>query len=73
MHEFKDLAKLIDNLLFLARSDYGQLSVTYELFSAREEIQNLFEFYQGLAEEKQIRLHCHGDIDLHVDEGCLSG
>lgn len=67
MPEFQDLAKLIDNLLFLARSDYGQLSPVYEQFSAHEDIQHLLAFYQVLADEKHIQVHCNGDTDMHGD------
>ena len=67
MQEFQDLAKLIDNLLFLARSDYGQLSLNYERFQVREIIDPILEFYQIWAEEKNIQLHCSGKIEVMAD------
>lgn len=67
MQEFRDLAKLIDHLLFLARSDYGQLSLSFERFQVREDIDHLLDFYQLLAEEKNIRLHCSGQMELTAD------
>lgn len=62
-----DLAKLIDDLLFLARSDYKQVLLSYEEFQARDVIVSLMEYYQILAEEKQIRLHCSGEVQLTAD------
>lgn len=67
VQELQHLAKLIDSLLFLARSDQGELSLEYELIDVREEIEHLFDFYHILATEKQIQLQCTGQLTLLAD------
>lgn len=71
MQACQDLAKLIDQLLFLARSDHGQLSLDYERFSAREIVDPILAFYQIWAEEKNIALQCSGDIEISADRHLL--
>lgn len=69
MPAFQDLASLIDNLLFLARSDYGQQRLVYEQFPAHTDIQSLFTTYQGLISEKHLRMQCRGEIEMYADRG----
>ncbi|OAI48560.1 hypothetical protein AYO45_01080 [Gammaproteobacteria bacterium SCGC AG-212-F23] len=67
MNEYQHLSKLIENLLFLARSDHGQLTLNKEAINARNEILNLCDYYQAIADERQIKLTCHGDAIVSVD------
>jgi len=67
MVEYQHLAKLIENLLFLARSDHGQLMLHKETVNARQEIVNICDYYQALADDYKIELNCEGDANLSVD------
>jgi len=67
MNEYQQLTRLIENLLFLARSDHGQLIVKKEVVNAYHEISNICDYYRALAEDNNIELSCSGNADLIVD------
>ncbi|MDF3055357.1 MAG: cusS [Gammaproteobacteria bacterium] len=67
MQEYYFLSKLIENLLFLARSDQKQLLLQKEKVAIHEEIRSLFDYYQGIAEEKNIQLSCEGQALVYAD------
>ena len=67
MNEYHHLSKLIEHLLFLARSDHGQLTLKKELINAREEIINICDYYQAVADEKSIEMSCAGSAKIGVD------
>jgi two-component system heavy metal sensor histidine kinase CusS len=54
--EYSRLASMIADMLFLAKAENGLSLVKVEAVDLAQEINNLFEFYEALAEEKQIRL-----------------
>ena len=45
MEEYGYLSKLVENLLFIARSDHGQISLQKTLIDAHSEIQHICEYY----------------------------
>ena len=58
--EFERLSRMISDMLFLAKSD-NQLIVPHpEAVNLVDEVKGVFEFYEALAEEKSIALHCTG-------------
>jgi two-component system heavy metal sensor histidine kinase CusS len=66
--EFERLARMISDMLFLAKSDNalivpGQLPV-----DLAKEVRELFEFYEALAEEKTVRLSLVGDGQVAGDK-----
>lgn len=67
MQEYEHLSKLIENLLFLARSDHGQLGLKKEKINARDEILKICDYYQALALENSIELSCAGNANISVD------
>lgn len=67
MNEYQHLSKLIENLLFLARSDHGQLELNKTEISVQTEIMKIYDYYQAMADEHQISFICTGDAILRVD------
>lgn len=65
--EFQDLSRLVDSLLFLARVENGKANITPHKTNLRELIDNLFEYYQLLADEKSIQLSLSGEATLAAD------
>ena len=47
INEYECLSKLIENLLFLARSDHGQLKLQKEMINIKKEISNICDYYQA--------------------------
>lgn len=67
MSEYHHLSKLIENLLFIARSDHGEMRLKKVLIDAHEEIIQICDYYQAVADEKQIRLSCVGHASIEVE------
>lgn len=69
MSEYHHLSKLIENLLFIARSDHGEIRLKKVLIDTQEEIAQICDYYQAVADEKQILLACVGYAKIEVEPG----
>lgn len=58
--EFERLSRTISDMLFLAKSDNGQIIPNRENIDLADEIGSLLDFYNVLAEEKSIALSLEG-------------
>lgn len=67
MEEYDRLARMTTDMLFLARADSGLLVTDTEFFDVRAEISALFDFYDALAESKQVRLEVTGSALMRGD------
>ncbi|ACM33642.1 heavy metal sensor histidine kinase [[Acidovorax] ebreus] len=65
--EFQRLARMVADMLFLAKTERGVDLPHKERFSARQDALALLEFYEAVAEEKRIRLRLEGDGDMEGD------
>lgn len=65
--EYERLARMISDMLFLAKADHGLAVVTPESVDIAGEVRDLFEFYDALAEEKGIRLQLGGAGSVRGD------
>jgi two-component system, OmpR family, heavy metal sensor histidine kinase CusS len=73
LEEYDRLSRIIENILFLSRTEAVDNQLTYTVISVRQCILSLLEFYSPMAEEKSITLGCIGDeenkILLSADKG----
>lgn len=58
--EFQRLARMVSDMLFLAKTEHGIELPNREAISLDQETQALFEFYDAVADEKCIRLSLTG-------------
>lgn len=58
--EFQRLARMVSDMLFLAKTEGGIQLPSKEQFSAAQEVQALLDFYEVVADEKNIRMSLHG-------------
>ncbi|MFA7268236.1 MAG: heavy metal sensor histidine kinase [Sterolibacterium sp.] len=65
--EFERLSRMIADMLFLAKADNDLMVPHREEVDLMAEVQGLFEFYEALAEEKNIRLTCTGSGSVSGD------
>lgn len=69
--EYERLARMISEMLFLAKTEYGQMadwiSQHGETVRLGEEVRNLFDFYEAFAEDGGVRLLLHGDCAVWGD------
>lgn len=66
--ELQRLARMVSDMLFLAKTERGVNLPHRESFFARHEVQALLEFYEAVAEEKNIRLSAEGDGEILGDQ-----
>ncbi|OIN04472.1 heavy metal sensor histidine kinase [Oceanisphaera psychrotolerans] len=65
------LARMIGEMLFLAKSEQGQLSMQPEPLALADELDELLEFFEPLASEQQVRLNRRGNGHLLGDKSML--
>jgi two-component system heavy metal sensor histidine kinase CusS len=67
LEEHMRLARMIDALLFLARSEHSANQIESSLFDPTDEITRVSSFYEALAEEKQAQITCNGSGIMYGD------
>lgn len=65
--ELERLARMVADMLFLAKADNRQLVPRREHVDLAAEVRGLFEFYEVLAEEKGVRLISRGQASVRGD------
>lgn len=58
--EFQRLARMVSDMLFLAKTDHGIQLPNREHVALEDEITSLMDFYDAVAEEKELRLRVLG-------------
>lgn len=67
MDEFQKISTLVEQLLFIARSQHGQIPLNKTKLQLESLVESLFEYYQAWAEEKNMTLSCSGQGVLMAD------
>lgn len=67
LEELHRISQIIENLLFLARTENPQLSIVKETLNVTEEIKLIAEFYQAIADEKNITVSIQGHATLRAN------
>lgn len=67
MSQFTYLKRLIEGLLFLAKAENNELTLNKEIFSAKKVVEEVFAFFQVVADEKDVCLNCVGDFQINAD------
>lgn len=65
--ELQRLARMVSDMLFLAKTEHGLALPSRELISVETEVQALFDFYEALATEKGLQLVLAGEGRIHGD------
>lgn len=65
--EYQRLARMVADMLFLAKADHGLMLPSTEKISIHEEVLALYDFYEALAEEKQVQLKLAGAAEIFGD------
>lgn len=65
--ELERLSRTIADMLFLAKADNHLMIPTQEPVDLEAEISSMLEFYEAVAEEKQLQLSLHGHAEVHGD------
>ncbi len=65
------LTRMISEMLFLAKSEQGQLAMQREPLALANELDELMEFFEPLASEQQVRFKREGSASLLGDKSML--
>ncbi|UZJ46275.1 heavy metal sensor histidine kinase [Marinimicrobium sp. C6131] len=72
LEEQERLAKMVNDMLWLAKSDHGLLKPEQTPLNLAEEVNALFDFFEALADERQIHLILEGRAPtIHGDRAML--
>lgn len=61
LEEYERLARMITDMLFLAKADNGLIVASRERIDLASEVRDLFGFYEAFAEEQQVELVLTGN------------
>jgi two-component system heavy metal sensor histidine kinase CusS len=67
VEELERLARMIENMLFLARAERPEAMISPALFDARAELEKVADFYRIMTEETRVVIHCAGDGEVYAD------
>ena len=65
--EFERMARMISDMLLLAKADNGLVVPSRETLSVAAEVLALFDYYDAVAEEKGLQLSVEGDGEVSAD------
>ena len=66
--EFQRLGKMISDMLFLAKTENALIALSAEPILLEQEVADLFEFYDALAEDSNIKLTSQGRAEVKGDK-----
>lgn len=67
LEELQRLAKMIDNMLFLARSENAELEIERKPLNTAVSFQYVADYFEGLAEERELRIEIEGQGQIEGD------
>jgi two-component system heavy metal sensor histidine kinase CusS len=70
--ECQHLGHIVDNLLFLARTEAAESHLERTSFDGRAAIEKIAAFHELIAEEQQLTIHCRGEATFVADEMLFS-
>lgn len=66
LEEYERLTKMIESMLFIARSEHGELVLEKSRVDVKQLLENISEYYDFLIEERQMTLHVNVTDDVYV-------
>jgi len=67
LEELERISRIVESILFLARAEDTQAVVQRQPLQVHDELERVTEYFEGLAEERRIRLSIAGDATLNAD------
>ena len=71
VEELERLSRMIDSMLFLARAQQEEMVLVKQALPVQDEFLRLADFFEGLAEERELLLDCHGSGDVLAEPQLL--
>lgn len=71
LEEYERLARMIENMLFLARADHAQVALGVRTLDAREELDKMAEYFEAVAADRDVALAVGGHALVQADKTLL--
>ncbi|MFJ1255602.1 heavy metal sensor histidine kinase [Cupriavidus sp. CuC1] len=71
LEEYERLARMIENMLFLARADHAQVAMTVRELDTRAELDKVAEYYEAVAADRDIKVQLVGQGTVRADQTLL--
>ncbi len=71
LEEYERLARMIENMLFLARADHAQVALGIRTLDAREELDKMAEYFEAVAADRDVALAVTGTAMVQADQTLL--
>ncbi|WP_042879072.1 heavy metal sensor histidine kinase [Cupriavidus necator] len=71
LEEYERLARMIENMLFLARADHAQVALGVRTLDAREELDKMAEYFEAVAADRDVTLAVAGHAPVQADQTLL--
>jgi len=71
LEEYERLARMIENMLFLARADHTQVAMNVRELDARAELDKVAEYFEAVAADRDIKLRLSGQGTVRADQTLL--
>lgn len=71
LEEYERLARMIENMLFLARADHAQVALGIRTLDAREELDKMAEYFEAVAADRDVALAVTGTATVQADQTLL--
>ena len=68
LEEFDHLSRMISDMLFLAKADNGLIVPNKEKVDLAQEVQVVIDFFEPLADEKNVKIVCTGNASIVGDK-----
>ena len=65
--ECERLSRIVNNLLFVARVDAAREPIARKWFDARAAVEKIAAFYQMVADDHNVTIHCSGEGEVYAD------
>ncbi|SFA73698.1 two-component system, OmpR family, heavy metal sensor histidine kinase CusS [Collimonas sp. OK607] len=65
--EGERLSRMVSGMLFLARTENATQAIHLETLQTGDEFKKVLDFFEALAEEKDVTLNAHGDLVICAD------
>lgn len=67
IEEYERLARMVENMLFLARADHAEFSLAKQSLTLNGELRRIADYFEGVAEDAQVQLVVEAGGTLEAD------
>jgi two-component system, OmpR family, heavy metal sensor histidine kinase CusS len=67
LEEYERLARMVENMLFLARADHANVVLHKQRLDTGNELQRIADYFEGVADDAQVRLTVNANGTLEAD------